>query len=407
MQNGEDIKARAKKALKVKGAYGKDFELDDYEAAPRDLETVEKLDDISDDVQQSMLNVGILPSGKGRSGSMLFMDNSVVHSSTNKIAGLEMLSTRKALQKYNGLKEYSWRLISPDKDKYTARSFLEDADGYFIRVKAGAKIEMPVQTCMLIGSNKKAQEVHNIIVVEEGASLDILTGCSTGKHANESMHLGMSEIYIKDGGKLTFSMIHSWGKKTGVRPRTAIEMGKDTQFVNNYVLLRPVESIQSYPVAYLNGENSSVKFNSICVSHPNSEIDMGSMAVLNAPNSRAEIVSRSITMGGNMIARGRLVGNAPKIKAHLECRSLIMKENGITLAIPELEASVPDVEMTHEAAVGKIARDQVEYLMARGLNEEQAVGMIVRGFLEGGIKGLPDALKREIDEAMDSANLGG
>lgn len=406
MQNGEDVRVRAKEALKKKGLYGKDFELDDYEAAPNDLGAVEKLDDIPDDVQQSMLNVGILPSGKGRAGSMLFMDNSVVHSSTNKIAGLEMISTRKALEKYNGLKEYSWRLVSPDKDKYTARSFLEDADGYFIRVKAGAKVEMPVQTCMLIGSDKKAQEVHNIIIVEEGASLDILTGCSTGKHANESMHLGMSEIYIKDGGKLTFSMIHSWGKKTGVRPRTAIEMGKNAQFVNNYVLLRPVESIQSYPVAYLNGENSSVKFNSICVSHPGSEIDMGSMAMMNAPGTRAEIVSRSITMGGKMIARGRLVGNAPRVKAHLECRSLIMKDNGITLAIPELEASVPDVEMTHEAAVGKIAREQVEYLMARGLNEEQAVGMIVRGFLEGGIKGLPDALKKEIDEAMSSANLG-
>ncbi|MFA7342531.1 MAG: SufD family Fe-S cluster assembly protein [Candidatus Methanomethylophilaceae archaeon] len=406
MQNGEDLKTKAKEALAKKGAFGKDFELDRYDAAPRDLSPVDDLSEISDDVQKSMVNVGILPSGEGRSGSMLFMDNSVVHSSTRKVDGLEMMSTRQALAKYNGLKEYSWRLVSPDKDKYTARSFLEDADGYFIRVKAGSKVEMPVQTCMLIGSDKKAQEVHNIIVVEEGASLDILTGCSTGKHADESLHLGMSEIYIKDGGKLTFSMIHSWGKKTGVRPRTAIQMGANAQFVNNYVLLRPVDSIQSYPVAYVNGANSSVKFNSICVSHPGSEIDMGSMAVLNAPGTGAEIVSRSITMGGKMIARGRLVGNAPKVKAHLECRSLIMKEQGITLAIPELEASVPDVEMTHEAAVGKIAREQVEYLMARGLTEDDAVGMIVRGFLEGGIKGLPDALKQEIDEAMSSANLG-
>ncbi|MGE4274582.1 MAG: SufD family Fe-S cluster assembly protein [Candidatus Methanomethylophilaceae archaeon] len=406
MQNGEDLKAKAKKALNKKGQYGKDFELERYEAAPYDLGEMEDLDDIPDDVQKSMINVGILPSGEGRSGSMLFMDNSVVHRSTQNVDGLEMLSTRQALAKYNGLKEYSWRLVSPEKDKYTARSFLEDADGYFIRARAGAKVEMPVQTCMLIGSDKKAQEVHNIIIVEEGASLDILTGCSTGKHANESLHLGMSEIYVKDGGKLTFSMIHSWGEKTGVRPRTVVQMGSNAQFVNNYVLLRPVESLQSYPVAYVNGENSSVKFNSICISHPGSEVDVGSMAVLNAPGAGAEIVSRSITMGGMMTARGRLVGNAPRVKAHLECRSLIMKEGGMTLAIPELEASVPDVEMTHEAAMGKIAREQVEYLMARGLSEDDAVGMIVRGFLEGGIKGLPDALRQEIDEAMSSTNLG-
>ena len=107
-----------------------------------------------------------------------------------------------------------------------------------------------------------------------------------------------------------------------------------------------------------------------------------------------------------MIARGRLVGNANGAKAHLECRSIILDDGGVTLAIPELESSVADVEMTHEAAVGKIARDQIEYLMSRGLTEDDAVSMIVRGFLVGGIKGLPDNLKKEIDEAVAKANLG-
>jgi Fe-S cluster assembly scaffold protein SufB len=107
-----------------------------------------------------------------------------------------------------------------------------------------------------------------------------------------------------------------------------------------------------------------------------------------------------------MMARGRLIGNAAGAKAHLECRSLVLTDKGSTLAVPELEANVADVEMTHEAAVGKIARDQVEYLMARGLSEDEAVGMIVRGFLEGGITGLPADLKKDIDDAIEKANLG-
>jgi Fe-S cluster assembly scaffold protein SufB len=133
---------------------------------------------------------------------------------------------------------------------------------------------------------------------------------------------------------------------------------------------------------------------------------MGSRVEMNAPGTSAEIISRSITLGGRMIARGKLIGNAQGVKAHLECRSLVLNDGGLTLAIPELESNIADVEMTHEAAVGKIARDQVEYLMMRGLTEEQAVGMIVRGFLEGGIKGLPEHLKKEIDNAIEKANLG-
>ena len=111
-------------------------------------------------------------------------------------------------------------------------------------------------------------------------------------------------------------------------------------------------------------------------------------------------------MGGKLCARGRLVGNAPEVKAHLECRSIILKDGGSTLAVPELEAHVADVEMTHEAAVGKIARDQIEYLMSRGLDEDQAISMIVRGFLSGSINGLPPALQKELDEAIEQANLG-
>lgn len=393
-----------REALKKKGAYGKDVDLEHY-----DEDASEQI--IVDDLQKSdfksyMENVGIVADEMERSGTLMFIDNNPSHCSTKIQEGVELMSTKEAVRKYDGLKDYFWKAMDPTKDKYTATTFLEDGDGYFVRVKSGYHISQPLQTCMLLNKDKSIQKLHNIIIVEDNASLEMITGCSTAHHANDALHVGVSEIYVGDNASLTFSMIHSWGKSTGVRPRTNALIGKNSQYTNNYVILNPVGTLQSFPVATL-GENSSATYNTMCIAHENSDIDTGGMVNLNGVGSRAEIMSRSISMGGKMCARGRMVGNAPGAKGHLECRSIILKDGGATLAIPELEAHIADVEMTHEAAVGKVARDQIEYLMSRGLTEDQAVSMIVKGFLSSGsINGLPPALQKELDEAIAKANLG-
>lgn len=392
-----------KEALNKKGAFGADIDLERYEEGTYEPEQIDDLQ--SSDYKKYMENVGVVADEMNRAGTLMFIDNGMSHCSAKPQEGLEMLTTREALKKYDGLKDYYWKAMDPTKDKYTAKSYLEEADGYFIRVKSGYHIKNPVQTCMLMSKDKSIQNLHNIVIVEDGASLEMITGCSTAHHANDSLHVGVSEIFVGDNANLTFSMIHSWGKQTGVRPRTNCIIGKNSNYTNNYVILNPVGSLQSFPVATL-GENSSATYNTMCIAHEGSDIDTGGMVNLNGRKSRAEIMSRSISMGGKMCARGRLVGNAPEVKAHLECRSIILKDGGSTLAVPELEAHVADVEMTHEAAVGKIARDQIEYLMSRGLDEDQAVSMIVRGFLSGSINGLPEALQNELDAAIEKANLG-
>ena len=148
------------------------------------------------------------------------------------------------------------------------------------------------------------------------------------------------------------------------------------------------------------------RLNTIAIAHTGSELDLGSRAIFNAPDTRAELISRTITTGGKVIARGEMIGNAVGAKGHLECRGLILSNKGSQRAIPILEANVADIELTHEAAVGKIAQDQVEYLMARGLPEDEAVGMIVRGFLDVGIKGIPEELRGEIEDTITQTALG-
>ncbi len=395
---------KIKEALSKKGAYGADLDLDRYEEGSWDVDAID--DPESSEYRKYMEKVGVVADGMNRSGTLLFLDNAPSYCCNGRAQeGLEVSSLRDALKAHDGLKDYMWKAMDPAKDKYTAKSYLEDADGYFIRVRSGHHVKTPVQTCMMLKSDKSIQNLHNIVIVEDDASLEMITGCSTTHHANDSLHVGVSEMYVGDNSSLTFSMIHSWSRDTGVRPRTATLVGKNSSYTNNYVILNQVGSLQSFPVATLD-DGGSAMYNTMCIAHEGSEIDTGGMVNLNGIASNAQIMSRSISIGGHMTARGRLVGNAPGSKAHLECRSIIMKDGGSTNAVPELEAHVADVEMTHEAAVGKIAQDQIEYLMSRGLDEDQAVSMIIRGFLSGGINGLPPSLQKDLDEAVAKANVG-
>lgn len=397
---------RARDALKKEAKFGEDIDLDAYHEGRRDIAEVESMEDLPEDTRTTMLDSGITPSGKGRSGNFLLMDNSVVHSAIMG-EGVELMPLRQALKVHDWLKDYVWKAVQPDTDKYTAETYLQKADGYFIRALPGAKVKMPVQTCLLLKNRNTKQYVHNVLITEEGSEVEVVTGCATTKGVEKGLHLGISEFFMKKNSKLTFTMVHNWSEFIGVRPRTSIIMDEGTTYINNYVALKPVKTIQTYPTAHMNGPNGVCRFNTVAVAHPGSVLDLGSRAILNAPGCKAELISRTITTGGTVIARGQLIGNSPGIKAHLECKGLILSDKGVQIAIPELEARVPDVEMTHEAAVGKIAQDQVEYLMSRGLTEEEAVGMIVRGFLDVGIRGIPDHLKAEIEKTLKETDVRG
>jgi hypothetical protein len=304
-----------------------------------------------------------------------------------------------AKKKYAWLDNYIWKSIDPKKDQFTIQAKEKPHEGYFIRALPNANIIDPVQSCLYISKERFSQNVHNIVIVEEGAQLHIITGCATAPHLLSGLHVGISEFYVKKGGRLTFTMIHDWGEKVSVRPRSVTHVEAGGVIISNYISLKPVGSLQMFPTTYLDGEGSVARFNSIMVAKEGSYMDVGSRIVLNAPKSRAEIISRAITSGGSIVARGDLVGNVAGIKAHLECKGLILRD-GLMHAIPELQAKVPGVEMSHEAAVGKIDQREIEYLMARGLDEEQAVSTIVRGFLNVDIEGLPKSLRLKLDKAI-------
>jgi Fe-S cluster assembly scaffold protein SufB len=359
---------------------------------------IDNLDEIDRSDSAAFIDVGIDTQDLTRAGTFIQKDRSVIHSHASR-AGVEVSAISQALKNHPWLSDYLWRHIKPEKDAFTAQAESAPHEGYFIRSQEGVHVQHPVQACLYIAKEGFSQNVHNVVIAEAGSNLQVITGCATSPHLVSGLHVGISEFYVKKGAHLHFTMIHDWGDQVDVRPRTHVHVAAGGVFVSNYISLKPVGSLQMNPTTHLAGEGAVARFNSVLVAGEGCTMDVGSRVVLGAPGTRAEIISRAIVAGGNIIARGELVGEAPGIKAHLECKGLILKE-GLMHAIPELKGYTPGVEMSHEAAVGKIDQREIEYLMARGIDEDEAVSTIVRGFLNVDIEGLPPSLESKIDKII-------
>jgi Fe-S cluster assembly scaffold protein SufB len=394
-----DLNDKADRAKDKKAMLGPDIDLGTFTDEPVAHPYMEDLSRLAEEDKQKILQAGVDTSGIGRSGTFLQMDTTVLHAHSRH-EGLDVIPIKQALKECDWIKDYYWKLVSVDADKYTARAQLNLHDGYVIRARPGSKVIYPVQACLYIDKENLSQYVHNLIIAEEGSELHIITGCATAPHMKRGLHVGISEFFVKKNAKLSFTMIHNWAEDMMVRPRSVGIVEEGGLFLNNYICMKPVKSLQMYPTTHLVGKGAVSRFYSLLVGSAGSELDVGGRIFLKEENTRAEIIARAISNGGNIISRGDLIGEKPGVKAHLECRGLLLK-GGLIHAIPELQGKVEGVEMSHEAAVGKIAQEEILYLMARGLTEDEATATIVRGFLSVDIPGLPPQLKAEIDRAVD------
>ncbi|EFL53249.1 SufBD protein [Solidesulfovibrio fructosivorans JJ]] len=357
-----------------------------------DLRTLDPAD------KAEMLMSGVDVEERQRAGTYLQVDHGSVHCKSLQ-PGVEILDIKEALKKYDGLPGHFWTQVDKDKDEFTRAAAENLHGGYFVRTEKGAKITEPVQSCLFLKSDMVGQNVHNVVIVEDDSELHIITGCSVAHDSKGAAHLGISEFFVGKNAKLTFTMIHNWADSTVVRPRTGGVVEEGGAFINNYVLLKPVKDLQSYPAIRLNGRGAVARFNSVIVAPKGSYVDSGSRIELNAPDTRGEVIARTIASGGTIVSRGFIGGNSVPAKGHLECKGLILG-GGVIHAVPELMGTMDGVELSHEAAVGKIDQEEIEYLMARGLDEDEATSTIVRGFLNVDIMGLPKELHDVIEKTI-------
>jgi len=394
-----EIMEKAKAALDKKAPYGEDIDLSEYGKDVPDYGADPNLSQLSAEEKGHVLEVGIDVAKTDRTGSFFLKGHSPVHCTVAQ-DGVELMPITEALEKYDGLEKYWWKAVDVGADKYTAQAEMALHSGFFLRVKAGTKACFPVQACLYLNEEGISQNLHNLVIAEEGAEVHIITGCTTAPHLKKGLHIGVTEVYVEKGAVVTSTMLHNWGEEVIVRPRTSVWVEADGTYMSNYVCLKPALSVQMYPSVRLKGENAVARLNTILVASKGAVLDVGGKVSLEATGAKAEIISRTITTGGKIISRGMLIGQVPNIKAHLECSGLILSDEGRIHAIPELDGWVSGVEMSHEAAVGKISQEEIEYLMSRGLTEQEATALIVRGFLNVKMEGLPAELQKEIEKMI-------
>lgn len=188
---------------------------------------------------------------------------------------------------------------------------------------------LPIQACLFLKSRGFKQKVHNIVIVEEGARAYLITGCSASSAAQEGSHIGVSEFYIQKNAFLNFTMVHSWREDVTVKPLSVSLLEEGATYISNYVCLKPVKEVVMYPASVLAGKGSRAVYNSLILSHPQSLQDIGSRAILAAEDTQAEMIARSVSIGGSVINRAHIKAACAGTKGHIECRGLVLSEKGI------------------------------------------------------------------------------
>jgi len=304
--------------------------------------------------------------------------------------GIKIMPIEEAIEEYG-----DFRINM--RDRYTKLIKEKRQTGYFIRVPKGKKIMVPAQTLFLLDKENFNQILHNVVFLEENARLDMVSGCTSSPV--KGLHASITQYFMKENSYLTYTMIHNWSKKMEVYPRSVAYLDRNATFISNYIALTPVKKIQSNPLAILKS-GAVARFYSIIYAREGSNFDIGATSKLNEENAKSEIISRIISHNSRVVSRGLIEGNANKTKGHMECSGMVI-EKGKIRTIPELKSGAENVDLSHEAAIGKIAEEELTYLMARGINEEEARSLLIRGFLDIQIKGLPPHITHSINRVID------
>jgi Fe-S cluster assembly scaffold protein SufB len=373
----------------------------------REYTTMEDLQ-IAEEEKVNLKKVGVNLYDNSLSGKFLLYGQRIF-TKLPQIEGVEILPLELAYEIYPEVKsDYYFKSIDSDTDEYTKAVYESGMNGYFIRVRKNVKVESPLHTAMFMHEEMSKMCIHNIVVLEEGAHLHLITGCTSSCSVKGGLHIAVSEQFVGKGAKLISTMVHNWGSDFVIRPRGGTLVEDDGTYVSNYYSVQPPKNIQSNPFTQLKGKNSNAKYMTILASFPETICDIGGTILMEGENSGAELVARAVNYGGNVIQTGLIIGAAKGSRAHVDCSGLMMSDKGLIEAIPGLRAMHPEARMSHEAAIGKIDIGEVNYLQSKGLDEMQAIALIIRGFLDIGIEveGLDSELENTIQQIAELSGHG-
>jgi Fe-S cluster assembly protein SufB len=301
------------------------------------------------------------------------------------------------------VKEYFGTIIPPGDNKFAALNSAVWSGGSFIYVPPGVEVPMPLQAYFRINAENAGQFERTLIIADEGAKVHYIEGCSAPVYTTDSLHSAVVELIAKPGARITYTTIQNWSANVYnlVTKRARAETESRVEWIDGNIGSRLT---MKYPSVYLMGPKASGEVLSVAYAGPGQHQDAGAKMVHAAPETTSRIISKSISKdGGRTTYRGlvHVDEGCHSSKSHVRCDALILDEESRSDTYPYMEIGEQDAEIGHEATVSKVGEDQLFYLMSRGLSEEQAMGMIVNGFIEPITRTLPMEFAVELNRLIE------
>ena len=297
-----------------------------------------------------------------------------------------------ALREYPELvKQYFGTIIPPGDNKFSALNTAVWSGGSFIYVPPGVECEMPLQAYFRINAENAGQFERTLIIADEGAKVHYIEGCSAPDYTTDSLHSAVVEIVVKPSARVTYTTIQNWSSNVYnlVTKRARVETEGHMEWIDGNIGSRLT---MKYPSVYMVGPKATGEVLSVAYAGAGQHQDAGAKMVHAAPETTSKIVSKSISKDGGITTyRGlvRVEEGAYGCKSHVQCDALLLDDDSISNTKPYMEVGERDAQIGHEATVSKVADEQLFYLMSRGLSQEQAMGLIVNGFIEPVTRTLP------------------
>lgn len=351
---------------------------------------------LPEDIRQTFERLGIPKAEReSLSGVGAQYDSEVVYHNMQKRMedqGVIYTDMETALRDHEDIvKEYFMKLLPPQEHKFMALHGAVWSGGSFVYVPEGVKVEMPLQSYFRLNAPGAGQFEHTLIVCEKNASLHFIEGCSAPRYNVLNLHAGGVELYVREGAALRYSTIENWSKnmlnlnskRALVEKDGAIEWISGT-FGSHITML--------YPSSILNGERARSEYIGVSFAGADQYLDTGNKVIHAAPNTSSTMSSKSISKdGGNTTTRTSVAvrQNAVNSKSSVICEALMLDSSSRSDTVPAMDIRNDAVDIGHEAKIGRISEESIFYLMSRGLSEEEAKALIVRGFVEPVTKELP------------------
>jgi Fe-S cluster assembly protein SufB len=363
-------------------------------------------DEVPDDIKKTFDLLGI-PEAEKKSlaGVGAQYDSEVVYHSIKEelvAQGVVYTDFESALRDYEDIvKKYFMTLIPPTDHKFAALHGAVWSGGSFVYVPEGVRVDIPLQSYFRLNAPGSGQFEHTLIIVEKGAHCHFIEGCSAPKYSVNNLHAGAVELFVKEGAYLRYSTIENWSKNMYNlnTKRSLVDKNGTIEWVSGSF---GSKVSMLYPMSILRGEGAKCEFTGVTFAGKGQTLDTGAKVVHAAPNTTSNINSKSISKsGGNAVYRGllRVAPNAYGVKSTVSCESLMLDSISSSDTIPVIDIENDDIDIGHEAKIGRISEEAIFYLMSRGISEAEAKAMIVRGFVEPISKELP------LEYAVEMNNL--